>query len=553
MGMKIDTENLQAMIGGDGERLHLQWLAALPGDDPLAALAMLAAHLRDIAAHGRAADAASARALYRADQRCRDSLAALVGRYVAAASLPAEEDDRLWHAVLDAHRALETAYQAWLERHLGQGAAPAAPDDAAQVLLNLVDINACAARWRYMRYLSMAEGGWRRLHELYRTAERLGCVQQPLRRHPDQPATTIAAAYLRALMLDTLNHTSMLKPEIAMVAQWLALWCRNTALDASYDAGRHLFFVNLDEDRGGRRMRHLQGVPHGRYWDADGIVARVEGLRLELQQGRMPAELPLAEGVTLADCDLLAGHMLAEWSRAHYQRQRRQEERAVVAKDALVVHGLPNISQHVKNAAYSRLMLKPVAAGEEPSPDEAAALAAEGWDPAASDAVRWAIRNESTYGFGATVNADMNLWLHPGKLIAIDYEMNHDLPILGVVRSVQQPAEHLRDVGIEVLSHTPVYVSLRPLFSEWDAQDFMPADVFLEIARQAQHVPAFPALYLPRDEARQKTSAMILPQAEFMTAGFFEFRAGTRHGQVRLEHVIEQRDGWALVEVSVQE
>lgn len=541
MGMKIDTENLQAMIGADGERLHLQWLAALPGDDPLAALAMLAAHLRDIAAHGRAADAASARALYRADQRCRDSLAALVGRYVVAASLTAEEDDRLWHAVLDAHRALETAYQAWLERHLGQGAAPAAPDDAAQVLLNLVDINACAARWRYMRYLSMAEGGWRRLHELYRTAERLGCVQQPLRRHPDQPATTIAAAYLRALMLDTLNHTSMLKPEIAMVAQWLALWCRNTALDASYDAGRHLFFVNLDEDRGGRRMRHLQGVPHGRYWDADGIVARVEGLRLELQQGRMPAELPLAEGVTLADCDLLAGHMLAEWSRSHYQRQRRQEERGEVEKDALVVHGLPAICQHVKNLAAAR----PMPAGALQPLENAA----ERRVPIADEAVRWRIRNESQYGFGATVNADMNLWLRPGRLLLIDYEMNPDLPILGVVRSLQQPEEPLRSVGIEVLSHTPLYVRLQPL--AWGQPGARPAKQSAEAAQQAP--AAFPALYLPADADRAMPATLVLPRSDYTEAGLYQLHSESHHGQARLGRVLEQRDDWVRVELALQE
>lgn len=543
---------LHALIKPGGDILDTDWLEKLPRHDYLAAQDIVLARLQAFAAPGSPLGRAALQALLRIDAHSRENVAALIRQYVGAPVLAVEVDERLWRSVYDHYQALDTAYQAFLDGHADNLAASAIADDVPQVLLNLIDTLRGAAKWSYLRYQAMAQNGWLRLHDLYRQAERLDCTLTPLQRSPGQAETTVMCCYVQALMLDTLNHTSMLKPEIEMVADWIAHWCRCVELEAAYSEPRHLFFVNLEEDRGGRRLRHFQPAESHRYWDTDKLVMQVDRLSQYLQQGQMPDDLPLAIGVDSADCHLLSEHMLGEWSRYYYRRQRRNEERDEVRKDALVVHGILNACQHIKNVFYSRRWAPQYDDLQaRPLPIEAALAgrsAAGEVVLTGASVVQWDIYNESRHGFGAVVHAGMNLWLRPGKLVVLDYEMNPDMPALGVVRSVQQQPDDRRSVGVEVICHTPAYVRMRSLAQGAQAQEFLPADIFLALALTTQGQPPFPALYLPHDEDRDMPSTLVLPRVEFIAAGIFELRTDSHHGQVKLGRVIEQRDDWMRVE-----
>lgn len=545
---------LKAIVMPGGGILDTDWLEHLPRHDYLAAQDIVVQRLREFAAPGLPRGRPALQALLAIDAQSRGNLAALVQQYAAAPTLTAEIDERLWHAVHDSYRALDGAYSVLLEHHNADPAASLLSRDTPQILLNLVDTLRRAARWHYMRYQAMPAGGWLRLHDLYRMAENLGCTQTLLHRYPGEPETSVMCCYVEALMLDTLNHTSMLKAEIEMVAQWIGHWCRCVELQADYDQARHLFFVDLDEDRGGRRLRHFQPSPGNRYWDTDRLVMQVERLAHYLQQDRLPDDLTLAAGVDYADCRLLAEHMLVEWSRHYYLRQRRREERSTVEKQAQVVHGILNICQHVKNVFYSRRWQPQYEELQgRPLPAEARRAARQEGEVvlAGDEAVQWRIRNESNHGFGAMVEAGMNLWLRPGKLVLLDYEMNPDMPALGVVRSVQQQEEDMRSVGIEVISHTPTWVRMKLLAHGRDAQEFLPTDIFLAFTLTAQGEPPFPALYLSGDEEKGTPATLLMPRAEFIDGGIFELRTDTHHGQARLGRVLEQRDDWVRVEVTL--
>lgn len=537
-----------------GDVTDMGWLDELPASDYLTTQDIVLERLRGFVSDDNPLDRKALHALFRIDERCRENVAALSRQYVGAPVLAYEIDERLWQSVHNYYHVLERAYQAFLDRHARGLAQSPISDDLPQLLLNLVDCLRCAAKWRYLRYQSMMEGGWVKLHRLYRLAESLGCTGTPLRRYRDQPETTLMSCYLQALMLDTLNHTSMLKSEIEMLAGWLSGWCGTLSLDAEYSEPRHLFFVGLEEDRGGRRIRHFQPGSSHRYWDTEEVVQQIKRLKQHLRQGRLPAGLSLALSVSFADCRLLLEHMLAEWSRTVYRRQRRGDEREEVAKVAQVVNGIQNACQHVKNVAYSRGR---VAQYDELNarPLPVAGTAAEtqkagegGIVLSGVDGEEWSIENESRYGFGAEVNAELNLWLRPGRVIVLNYELNPDMPVLGVVRSVKQRPGNKRHVGIEVLSHTPAYVRLRNLSAGAHAQDFLPPDAFLAAALSSQGQPPFPALYLPRDGEKNIPSTLMLPRVEFIDGGVFELRTERHHCQLRLGPVIEQKDDWVRVE-----
>jgi hypothetical protein len=556
---------LQAFIkplGGDA--LDTDWLDDLPRNDYLTAQGIVLGHLRGFVSDDKPLDRKALLALFRIDEHCRENVLALTQQYVAAPVLAYEVDERLWQSVYDYYHVLDRAYQAFIERHAADPARCQFADEIPHLLLNTVDSLRCAAKWRYLRYQSMVEGGWLRLHRLYLLAENLGCTTTPLHRYPDRPPSTIMSVYLQALMLDTLNHTSMLKGEIEMLSTWLPGWCRDLALESTYSESRHLFFVGLEEDRGGRRMRHFQPAPSYRYWDTDMVVIQAERVMQYARQNRLPEGLKLGPNIGYSDCQLLMDHALVEWSRHVYRRQRRTDERDQVAKVAQVVNGIVNVCQHVKNIEYGRRRVVPhdeLNARPLPEEQDAARKAVE---PATKieeggivlpgvNGEKWTIENESKYGFGALVNAELNLWLRPGRLIVLDYELNPDMPVLGVVRSIKQQPGNRKHVGIEVLCHTPAYVRLKPLSESAHAQDFLPDDIFIASALTTQGPVPFPALYLSKDEEKDIPSSLVLPRVEFIAGGVFELRTERHHCQVRLGRVIEQKDDWVRVEVQLPE
>lgn len=549
-------DKLHAIVKTKGdELLDVRWLDDLPRDNYLAAQDVVLARLREFVSEDNPYNLKALQTLIRIDGHARQNLAALTRQYVSAPVLPFEVDERLWQAVYNYYHVLERAYQAILDHHENNLANSSIAPQLPQLLLNLLDSLRCAAKWRYLRYQSMNEGGWLRLHRLYQLGERLGCTQTVLKRYPDSAETSLMSCYLQALMLDTLNHTSMLKVEIETLGDWLSRWCGMLTLEANYSEERHLFFVAQEEDRGGRRMRHFEPQSSYRYWDTDKVVLQVERLAQYARQDRMPVDLKLPVSLSFSDCLLLTEHMLVEWSRHVYRRQRRTDERDEVAKVAQVVNGIVNVCQHVKNVLYSAgRPLQPDAVKARPLPESEVPVAEQesgGITLPGVNGEKWTINNESKYGFGAVVSSDMNLWLRPGRIIALDYEMNPDMPVLGVVRSVKQIPGKKRHVGIEVLSHTPAYVRLRNLADSAHPQDFMPTDIFLAACVATNGQPPFPGLYLPRDEEKDIPSSLLLPRVEFIAGGIFELRTEHHHSQVRLGRVIEQKDDWVRVEIQL--
>ena len=141
----------------------------------------------------------------------------------------------------------------------------------------------------------------------------------------------------------------------------------------------------------------------------------------------------------------------------------------------------------------------------------------------------WIIENESNFGFGASANVDFNFWLKPGCLIALDYELNPDMTVVGVVRSMRQQAGREGYVGIEVLSHTPSYVRLQLLT---DNGGIMP------------EAKSFPALYLGKNDERSLPATLVMPVFGFVQKGLYELHTQQYSGQVRLRDVLEQQDDW---------
>lgn len=532
-----------------------RWLEAVPQGDYLAAQDVVLAHLEDFLAEDLPLDQAALDALMTIDEYCLPNVAALTEQYVRAATLPFEIDDRLWNSVCRYYTLLAQAYQRFLNRYLEDPAE--LPHDLPQLVLNALDCRYCLLKWRYFRYQSMEEGGWLRLHQLYHLAEKEGCATLPLWRHRNQGETTIQATYLQALVLGTLSPSDMLKHEIEMVASWLAGWCGMLSMSDTYEVSRHLFFVNLDEDNGGRRARVSEPVEHSRYWDTDALVAKITRAQVDMQQGKTPADLTLVRGARWPDCQPLLEYLLTEWSRTGYQRQRRAEGRNDVSKASHIVDGHERVCQHIKNLADARRKGRAdgkSATGAEQSFSSSIFLQFEdGSILPGMAAEKWTFINESKHGYGAVVNAGQNPWLRLGRLVSFYDGQDHRYALVGVVRNIKLLPDDRRYVGIEVLSRRPLQVTLRNLDEK--SRSLTPAETDIFLAAVLTHDGGFPfsAIYLPKDEARNTPSTLLVPALEFIAGGTFELRTEPNIYRVRLGREVEHKDDWVCVEARVLE
>lgn len=533
----------------------VRWLETLPQGDYLAAQDVVLAKLEEFLQEGVSLEQSALDALFLIDEHQRPTLEALTNQYVHATSQAHEIDDRLWHSVTRYYTLLARLYRRFLDRC--QEAPDSLPHDLPQLVLNVMDCQRCVVKWRYFRHQSVEPGVWLQLHQVYAIAEQEGCEAAPIWRHRNLGETTITSTYLQLMMLGTLSSSDMLKHEVEMVVGWMADWCAPLVLSREFVPSRHLFYVRLTEDKPGRRARKLENQNDCRFWDTDQLESRMAKAHVEMQQGKVPADLRLTSGARVSDCQPLLEYLLTEWSRTGYQRQRRADARRETSRTSHIVDGLENVCQHVKSLAYARRKGR-ASKTSTPQPGQLFSNSTflqidDGETPQVLSAGRWTFTNESNHGYGAIVDAGQNPWLRLGRLIAFFGDREHHVPVVGVVRNIKHLQDDRRYVGIEVLSRRVVQVTLRNLDQQPPSWNPAKTDIFLASTLVQDGGFPFSALYLPKDEERNMPPTLLIPTLEYVPNATFELRSDPYVYRIRFGRLIEQRDDWVCVEARMLE
>jgi hypothetical protein len=146
------------------------------------------------------------------------------------------------------------------------------------------------------------------------------------------------------------------------------------------------------------------------------------------------------------------------------------------------------------------------------------------------------MENESSTGFGATVDAVENDWIRLGKLVGLRPERSQNW-VIGVVRRLASLETGQRNVGIEVLSSKPVTVTLKatkPRHSGYTIDGVDAVDVVLPVS----------ALYLAANDEDKSGVSLILDSVEYAAGRRFELSARSRSYSIVLGRVIEKGDDW---------
>jgi hypothetical protein len=458
----------------------MEWLNNLPGD-ALAAYELALIQLSKL----DAPDEARLAWLLAVDNALHPYHYALSAAYARAKRLSTEEESRLWHAG-------HTLHEAWVRAYLGTLQHPSTrPEQVALITARTLYHRSRAAVWRSFRYLPAPIGWWLDTHKIFAMTQREGFAQQPLEVFPHEEHVDAAALYLRILMLDTLNLSNMTRPQILAADKWIQHHIEGIPLTPVYQQDRQLFYVDLEMDRGGRRIRNMKPLPSFRYWETDGMVADIENDLLD-------------DTHDVPDLDVLRS-MHSEWSRTTYKRQRRSGERNETVRHATVAHGIYAVCQEVLNQTSG---LPSLVGGEV-----------------------WQIESTSSHGLGAVVSTELNNWLQIGRLIVFKEEISFGMSVVGVIRNLKHQEPGKVYVGTEILSYMALYGSLQP-------------------ATGGSNLAPVPCIFISSDERRLNLS-LLLPAVDYDPGTEHYLRLDKRLHRIRLHRLVEQQDDWVRVEIDV--
>ncbi len=473
-----------------GEILNPDWLNQLPQNDPATLLEVATEKIRRLDLHGPE----RLHWLVLVDDALRPPAETLLHQFADAHRLTAEDEIRFWEAGRVYHDLIASSLAALLGNITNKSISA---ENAPEIITRTLYHRGLSALWRHLRYVPFPEGWWLKTHKIYAFAEREQISTTEVKPAGAATPSYPAAQYLQLLLLDTPNRTNMTRHQIVALSDWLKNQVDAIALERDFDEDAQLFFVKLDEDMAGRRIRNFEPSSACRYWRTDSLIAEIE---IELEKSDSGQSRAIDAG--------LMRQIHVEWSRNGYKRQRRNGDRTDVQKKASVAHGIYAVCQEVYSQALGSTHLS-------------------------LEGEIWVIENESPNGLGALVSAELNTWLKIGRLMTLREEMNFGMSEVAVIRSLQHREGGKIYVGAEILSYMALYAS----FQDWPPNGTSP----------------YPGLFLSSDPERAIPSSLIIPAIAYPPDTELRLKLDRRLRIVKLGKLIEHKDDWYRVAVEILE
>ena len=530
-----------------------RWMGSLPMGDNLKAIEALTNQIREYGEQRQVATKERLAVLTALDQMAQDMLDILRAQYLQNPRMSRAMESRLWNTVNAYYQEILRAYHSHIMEYIGNPSGSKIVAAMPLLTARVLGYFGLDAKWNYYRYTQANSKLWKRMHNLYHFAEYEEFDTRPLKLYDDDlEQTTIAQIYLQALMLETLNTGSLTPRQIHLIERWLPMLVRGMRLEQKFNAERHVFFVNLEENRGAHRVRRLMPNETQRYWETYGLKEKLDALRSQLSAGALPVKLGLTEDCKQPACLELLERIASFWSPTGLKRAQRVFERKNTMQSIEVVRGLSDICINVRADNLQVQRARPTETSDGISYDEMVdvhlygfvtkrtqASVSQGKDEKIEPMIaheRWVMENESEAGYGAHINDQADDWVCLGKLVGLKPEKKGHWNI-GVIRRLRRSQPNQQYVGIAVVAEHPLALLLRAEKSE---QRPLTADGIdaLDIKMP------FPALYLKSVGRSAQTDTLILQSAEFSGGRelWFSVRGTTYH--IRLKNALERGDDW---------
>ena len=533
-----------------------RWMSTLPLGDSVKAVEELSKQIKEYCDQQLPVTKERLAILSALDQTAQELLDLLRSQYLQNPRMSRVVESRIWNTVNSYYQEILRAYHSHIMEYIGNPSSSKIATAIPMLTARALCYFGLDAKWSYYRYTQANPKLWKRMHNLYHFAEYEEFESRPLKLYEHEAReNNISSLYLQSLMLETLNTGSLTPRQIHLVESWLPMLVGDISLQQQFKPEHHVFYVNLAENRGARRVRRVVPSETMRYWEANGLKQKLDDLRQQLSAGAVPAKLGLTEDCKLPTCLELLERIAYFWSPTGVKRKQRAFARTNTMKSIEVVRGLGDICMNVRADNVQAHRKQAGETSEGLSYDEMVDVHLYGFvtqrtqDKAELDKdgkiehvithERWVMENESAAGYGAYINDQADDWVRLGKLVGLKAEKKGHWNI-GVIRRLRRTQPNQQHVGIEVIDEHPMSLLLRAEKSEDRPLSIDGIDNTLTLDLK---IP-FSVLYLKGAGQTAQSDALILQSAEFANGRELWFNVRGTIYHIRLKHALERGDDW---------
>jgi len=404
-------------------------------------------------------------------------------------------------------------------------------------------------KWRMLTQANPPTKMWIQIYMLYRIVNQQALLNIPVELFKLSPSTTLSAYFVQICMLGQLVQTNLNKQQVDIAYRLLAAWLTRAHISKNDTPEQYLFFIDLEKDVAAKRMRNFEANEQCRYWELDELEKQITTALTVTDRGEIPDSLKLAKIDHAKRLNSTLNIMLAEWTKTHYVRQRRKEERQATSKTAKVNSGISNICNQVLQANQISSGLRLSREGksfDERLRGHTVLTQSTGLGLNSGSLDTWIVTDESPHGLGTRVNKYANILARPDKLIGLLMDEDPSEIVIGIIRGIKPTTGNQLKVGIEVMSRYPNWVQLRQL---------RPDEIFsntvseMITTKQSNVIEngLFSGIYLPIEAGLSSISTLILPKIHYRPNASYAVNISGSPKHLRLGEPIESRDDWVKV------
>lgn len=316
---------------------------------------------------------------------------------------------------------------------------------AAHLLAALRDVQlAC-----YLTYSPVPEGLWREMHAIYQLTKSNGMADKAV--NDAQPADRV---YIQALLLALADPPHMSRAELAHIQLYLDAFGKLAVLGAvPTRANPHGFAIETSSDRG-PSPQSASPETGGLWLDIEALCRHLHETAVRLRSGDTPRRMGLPSGMDSETSQTLAKRLLKLWRPGAHRAFKRYPAPGSAMQVVAGVSSIHRLLERVPQAAERSTPVDDTL----PERDDLSIFAA----PAAVNASRWTISNDSAAGLALTGTPDAPLNLKVGDALALRTD-GATVWSLAVIRWIKMLDARQVELGVEHLSPRMQPVWVRPL------------------------------------------------------------------------------------------
>ena len=554
---KIFQEIIGSVIN-DIPSKHLVWLETINSQDELTALESATRGLTFAMSDKTLAVKTLCNIIDDTALKTTPTLSKLSQQFIRFELMHSSVENNILTIVYSFHKQLYTSYVSLLNHFCNH---PKQHKKALATRYMLAAVNQAfeMLKWRSFVNVGLAPKVWLQLHKIFEIADSNKLLNQVLLNDAaPHNKLTLSALLLQTYMLDTLLQINLSRQGIDIASKLLRSQLINVEVSKEFDPSKFLFYVDLVNDNGAKRIRHLSPTQTGIYWQIDSLEKSIKSMISEITV-KPSDSLSNGSAITLLDSSLIIEPhqiktltetlelLLKEWSRDNYIRQRRKAIRRKISTTANVVHGIQEICIRIKSNENGMLSYGVRLSSEARLLEQR--LRTHNIIKGAQNTLNidtinhhWIIIDESNQGLGAVASRELNTRTVVGQIVGLVLANAKQDMIIAVVRSTRPKANRQMQVGIEILSHHAKWAQLRPTDeSDTDGNEQAAYKTSFE------ETSSFSGLYLPIEAGISTESMLILPRIEFIPHTHYEISIAGMLDKVTLSDSIDSKNDWVKI------